>query len=97
MVLLAAKHYPPSTNADLRSLHQLVVDSAAADHAKLSVLYYVLLDYDDGNHEGFEATKFAERSCLPEKHQMFMKGLWHLDKGENDVWMSSRARKQSLT
>lgn len=90
----AAKIYPPRTNANLRELHQLVVDSNGAEHAKYSVLYYVLLDTGSDDQV---ADKFAERVVLPKKNQIFMQGLWHMDRREFEVCTAMLLLRAALT
>lgn len=52
-------------------------------HAKLSVFYYFLLDYDElrGAHSQL-AEALAEESGLPQNYQILMRGLWHMDRKE---------------
>ncbi|OAA45436.1 hypothetical protein NOR_03225 [Metarhizium rileyi] len=49
-------------------------------HHKLSLLYYVLLDFDDANKEAFVSGSFASLSGMPANYQLFMKGLWLMDR-----------------
>jgi len=51
-------------------------------HQKISVLYYMLLDYDEdaANPRLQIAETFARRTGLPRKYQIFMKGLWYMDR-----------------
>jgi hypothetical protein len=76
--------YPPKSDATLRQLHhQITASTNIATHHKLSVLYYILLDIDDllsGKNDSSKADTFAERSGLPSKYQIFMKGLWYMDR-----------------
>ena len=76
----AAKVYPPKSNADLRALHQSIVGGNAADHHKLSVLYYILLDCGELSHSGSDLSdSLEEKYHLPKKYQIMMQGLWHMD------------------
>lgn len=84
-LLLAVKYYPPKSNSDLRHLHKAVVESSGADHHKISVLYYILLDFDAPTRRRIHSTAFEENSFLPQKYQIYMKGLWHLDRLEFEV------------
>jgi hypothetical protein len=81
---VARSLYPPKSDTALRQLHeQITTSTSIATHHKLSVLYYLLLDVDDltpGNKEPSKAEKFASRSGLPTKYQIFMKGLWYMDR-----------------
>lgn len=60
-------------------------------HHKLSVFYYLLLDYDaaasgpSSGGKGALADRFAARSGVPEKYQTFMMGLWYLDRQQFEV------------
>ena len=58
-------------------------------HHKLSVFYYLLLDYDAAATASTSsrslADKFAARSGVPEKYQTFMTGLWYLDRQQFEV------------
>lgn len=56
-------------------------------HHKLSVFYYLLLDYDlvRGSMKSQLAEEFATNSHLPGKYHMLMRGLWHMDRKEFKV------------
>ncbi|RDW73770.1 hypothetical protein BP5796_07212 [Coleophoma crateriformis] len=79
------KIYPPKTNGDLRNLHKAIVDSAGADHHKISVLYYVLLDLDAPTGRRVYSSSLESCSYMPPKYSIYMKGLWHMDRFEFDV------------
>lgn len=51
-------------------------------HHKLAVLYYILLDFDLVNDRASIAESFIVASSIPKNYQIFMKGLWHMDKGD---------------
>lgn len=87
----SAKVYPPRKEAELRSLHQIICDSNMSSHHKLSVFYYLLLDYDAARDRSQLAETFARRSGVPEKYQTFMTGLWHLDRQQFDVTSPSQS------
>ncbi|RFU23786.1 hypothetical protein B7463_g12552, partial [Scytalidium lignicola] len=74
-----SKIYPPKSNGDLRSLHKAVLESNGADHHKISVLYYILLDFDFLTARRDYSTSFEEKAFLPQKYQIYMQGLWFLD------------------
>ncbi|KAK1757265.1 protein ELYS [Echria macrotheca] len=78
-----AKAYPPKGDNGLRHLHHQICESKVSPHHKLSILYYLLLDYDDlrGARSNL-AESLAEDSALPSKYQILMRGLWHLDRKE---------------
>ncbi|KAF4636064.1 hypothetical protein G7Y89_g2023 [Cudoniella acicularis] len=77
-----SKYYPPKSNADLRNLHKVLIETTAADHHKISVLYYLLLHLDYPTGERRLSVAFERKSSLPNKYSTYMKGLWHLDRGE---------------
>ncbi|OBT59403.1 hypothetical protein VE04_00501 [Pseudogymnoascus sp. 24MN13] len=79
------KSYPPKSNGDLRSLHQAVVSSNAAHHTKVSLLYYILLDCDDKARNNANSNAFEEMSFMPKKYQIFMKGLWRMDRAQFEL------------
>ena len=84
----ATKYYPPKSNGDLRNLHKAIVETGGADHHKISVLYYILLELDFATGRRDYSTSFAESSFLHQKYQIYMKGLWHLDRQEFEVSQS---------
>ncbi|OAQ66373.1 nuclear pore complex assembly domain-containing protein [Pochonia chlamydosporia 170] len=77
-----AKAYPPKTENALRQLHQQICDAGMSMHHKFSLLYYILLDFDDANKDAFVSGSFASLSGMPANYQLFMKGLWHMDREE---------------
>ena len=81
----ALKYYPPKSNSDLRNLHRAVCENTGPDHHKLSVFYYVLLDFDYPTGRRDLSTTFEKSSFLPQKYQIYMKGLWHMDHQEYEV------------
>lgn len=85
LIASAVKYYPPSTHEDLKMLHKVVVDSAAADYHKISVLYYIMLDLDSQTRKKNIALNFEKQSSLPRKYQIYMRGLWYLDRLEFEV------------
>ncbi|KAK0625311.1 nuclear pore complex assembly-domain-containing protein [Bombardia bombarda] len=77
------KAYPPKGDSGLRSLHHQICESKVSSHHKLSVLYYMLLDYDDVRGARSQlAESLAQESGLPAKYQILMRGLWHMDRKE---------------
>jgi len=77
------KPYPPRGDKGVRNLYEEVCKSKVSPHHKLSVFYYLLLDFDylRGNHSQL-ADALAEESGLPQKYQTLMRGLWHMDHEE---------------
>lgn len=49
-------------------------------HYKFSLFYYVLLDFDEASDRQNVSEAFVEASGMPKKYQIFMKGLWYMDK-----------------
>jgi len=82
---IAARYYPPKSNGDLRNLHKAIVETGGADHHKISVLYYILLEFDFATGRREYSTTLEENAFLPQKYQIYMKGLWHLDRKEFEV------------
>lgn len=86
MSRLLAKAYPPRGENGLHSLHQQICAVKMAIHHKLSVLYYLLLDHDDGLSPRSQiAENFARQTGVPKKYQIFMKGLWYMDRVQFNV------------
>lgn len=54
-------------------------------HHKFSLLYYLLLDFDDSRGRSQPSDKFSATSGMPKNYQILMKGLWHLDNQEFPV------------
>lgn len=54
-------------------------------HHKFSLLYYVLLDFDNAGTEVFVSETFSSLSGMPANYQLFMKGLWYMDREEYHV------------
>ncbi|KAF5705683.1 nuclear pore complex assembly [Fusarium mundagurra] len=77
-----AKIYPPKTDNALKQLHQQICESNMSMQHKFSIFYYILLDFDltAGRESASEA--FVDASGMPKKYQIFMKGLWYLDRQE---------------
>lgn len=62
---------------------------------KLSVLYYILLDYDS-LHGGSLAENFAFKFAMPKKYGIFMKGLWLMDRRSFPVGTARASQRQVL-
>lgn len=54
-------------------------------HHRLSIFYYVLLDFDAAGGKARCSEDFAAASGVPRKYQIFMKGLWLLDRHQFQV------------
>ncbi|KAH7322648.1 nuclear pore complex assembly-domain-containing protein [Stachybotrys elegans] len=78
--LSKAKIYPPKNDAALRQLHQQICEASMSTHHKLSLFYYVLLDFDTVNSRLLPSEKFSSQFGLPMSYYTFMKGLWHMDR-----------------
>jgi len=76
------KSYPPKTDNALRQLHHQICEASMALHYKLSILYYILLDFDRKSTRAVVSEDFASNSGLPKSYQILMKGLWQLDQQE---------------
>ncbi|KAK4166529.1 nuclear pore complex assembly-domain-containing protein [Cladorrhinum sp. PSN259] len=78
------KIYPPRSDASLRALHGQIMSSPVSLHARLSVLYYLLLDFDEIRSSSLSnlALSLADESGLPKNYQILMRGLWHMDHNE---------------
>ncbi|EGX95836.1 hypothetical protein CCM_00490 [Cordyceps militaris CM01] len=74
-----AKVYPPKTDNALKQLHQSICDAAMSTHHKLSLFYYVLLDFDGVSGSPYVSQEFIAASGLAANYQLFMRGLWHMD------------------
>ncbi|TDZ60893.1 Protein ELYS [Colletotrichum trifolii] len=77
--LTKAKTYPPKSENALRSLHQQLCEAVISTHHRLSIFYYILLDFDASQTRAQASSKFATVSGVPKNYQIFMKGLWLLD------------------
>ncbi|MCJ1376050.1 hypothetical protein MMC20_007288 [Loxospora ochrophaea] len=69
--------YPPRSNQDLRNLHERIITAPRADHQKQSLVYYILKDIPKAAQA---AQSFADSCFLPKKYQIFIDGIWYLDK-----------------
>ena len=84
--LSTGRTYPPRGDNGLRTLHKHICESKVSAHHKLSVFYYLLLDYDVVRGMKSQlAEEFAASSGLPRKYQILMHGLWHMDRNEFKV------------
>ncbi|PSR88616.1 nuclear pore complex assembly-domain-containing protein [Coniella lustricola] len=80
-----AKAYPPRNGKALYDLHERICSSKSTVHHKLSILFYLLTDFDSfQGREGY-ADHFAANFGLPDKYKLFMKGLWLLDRSQLEV------------
>ena len=86
--LCVAKAYPPKGDSGLHTLHREICESKMSSHHKLSVFFYLLLDFDEGlglQGRSSAAESFATRSGVPTKYQIFMRGLWDMDRHQFQV------------
>ncbi|KND86808.1 Uncharacterized protein ely5 [Tolypocladium ophioglossoides CBS 100239] len=74
-----SKAYPPKADNALRQLHQQICEAGMSVHHKQSLLYYILLDFDVTSSQSV-SEGFASESGMPSNYQVFMKGLWYLDR-----------------
>ncbi|OLN87746.1 Protein ELYS [Colletotrichum chlorophyti] len=77
--LTKAKTYPPKTENALRTLHQQLCEATMSTHHRLSIFYYIQLDFDTSQNREQASSRFAAASGVPKNYQIFMKGLWLLD------------------
>ncbi|KAL6363980.1 hypothetical protein LRP88_03412 [Fusarium phalaenopsidis] len=75
-----AKIYPPKTDNALKQLHQQICEANMSMHHKYSIFYYILLDFDQTSEHESVSEAFVEASGMPKKYEIFMKGLWYLDR-----------------
>ncbi|KAL1900494.1 hypothetical protein Sste5346_002215 [Sporothrix stenoceras] len=75
------KMYPPKDTRTLHDLFQQILASKMTTHHKLSALYYLLLDHDEGlSARSKISDNFAAQTGMPKRYQIFMSGLWHMDR-----------------
>ncbi|QPG94103.1 hypothetical protein C2857_004657 [Epichloe festucae Fl1] len=77
-----SKIYPPKTENALRQMHQQICEAGMSTHHKFSLFYYLLLDHDDLRNDIYVSENFAGLSGTPANYQLFMKGLWYMDRRE---------------
>ena len=77
ILILASKLYPPRSNQDLRNLYQRIVTSTSPDHHKQSLVYYILKDLPSQPQSSVD---YAKNSYIPNKYQVFIDGIWYLDR-----------------
>ncbi|KAI1358252.1 nuclear pore complex assembly-domain-containing protein [Xylaria arbuscula] len=77
----AVSHYPPKNKDALRQWHQVISDDTTpiTQHHWLSIIYYILLDIGGRSGGADRADHFAKMASIPERYQIFMKGLWLMD------------------
>lgn len=71
------EQYPPKTNQQLRDLYKQILSSSFPNHQKQAVIYYLLRDCRAINEA---IVKFLRLCSLPDKYQLLIDGLWHLDR-----------------
>ncbi|GJC87433.1 protein ELYS [Colletotrichum liriopes] len=86
--LTKAKTYPSKSENALRTLHQQLCEATMSTHHRLSIFYYILLDFDTSQTRAQPSSKFAVTSGVPKNYQIFMKGLWLLDHQQFEVRLS---------
>ncbi|CAK7199809.1 hypothetical protein SEUCBS139899_002495 [Sporothrix eucalyptigena] len=75
------KIYPPKDTRTLHDLYQQILASKMTTHHKLSALYYLLLDHDEGLSARSKISEnFVTQTGMPKRYQIFMSGLWHMDR-----------------
>lgn len=67
-----------ATPADMRIEHVLA--------SQVLLFYYILLDFDqEPTQRALASDEFAAKFGMPVNYQLFMKGLWYLDRKEFSV------------
>lgn len=74
--------YPPKSNQHLRELYKQILLSSFPNHQKQAVIYYLLRDCRANE----ALAQFLRRCSIPDKYQLFIDGLWHLDRLEFPVF-----------
>ncbi|POS83828.1 hypothetical protein EPUL_002757 [Erysiphe pulchra] len=77
--------FPPKPSDGLKNLHKSVIETNGSDHYKLSVFYYVLLEFDQVTKTCESSKALVQKSFLPKKYQTLVKGLWHMDHQEFEI------------
>ncbi|PHH80796.1 hypothetical protein CDD80_6886 [Ophiocordyceps camponoti-rufipedis] len=78
--LCEGRTYPPKSENALRQLHQLFCDSNMSVQHKQSLIYYILLDFDTESSQSSTSDSFAAGAGMPVNYQIFMRGLWLMDR-----------------
>lgn len=76
--------YPPKSNQHLRELYKQILLSSFPNHQKQAVIYYLLRDCRANE----ALVQFLRRCSIPDKYQLFIDGLWHLDRLEFQVMLT---------
>lgn len=64
-------------------------------HHKYSIFYYILLDFDQTSEHESVSEAFVEASGMPKKYEIFMKGLWYLDRHDFSVGLLHACHQSS--
>lgn len=72
----AAKVYPPKSNSDLKNIWKKILDAKVSEEQKLALQYYLIRDCRNSSLE----KAFLQTTYLPEKYQLFVTGLWEVDR-----------------
>lgn len=80
--MAAHERYPPRSNQHLRELYKQILSSSFPNHQKQAVIYYLLRDCRANE----ALVQFLRRCSIPDKYQLFIDGLWHLDRLEFQVF-----------
>ncbi|KAI1291243.1 nuclear pore complex assembly-domain-containing protein [Xylaria venustula] len=78
----AVSHYPPKNEGALRQLHHHICDAnnSISTLHRHSIIYYLYLDLHGRCGAASDAAeRFARFASLPERYQVFMRGLWLMD------------------
>ena len=66
-------------------------------HHKLSLFYYMLLDFEAPSGQQAASEIFATESGMPSNYQIFMSGLWYLDRQDFSVRRRGPIDRPKLT
>lgn len=72
--------YPPTSERDLRELHNRICDAQITLHYKHCLVFYLLKDLSPAHHGDTElSTQFAQDVHLEKRFWTFIEGIWELD------------------
>ncbi len=64
-------------------------------HHKQSLLYYILLDFDVATSRDSISEAFAMDTGMPSTYQVFMKGLWYMDRQDHEVSLTPSSKRRA--
>ena len=78
----AISDFPPRSNKGLRALYQKIVSDSRQDHYRHSLIRYILKDLGLNKHSMYQLDR---KLHLPKKYQLFIDGIWLLDRLQIEV------------